>query len=483
MKNKLISLSEHYKIKSKEFEKYGILNPTVNADVNLFIDPLLLKTSSHKIFRDNARNKYENFFIELKNKAKVIIKLSSDKRERAIKNTIKDICAKEMAGLCLGYSQHSNKGSGVGPEIAEKILKSAISIFEEDMDDPMIFSVLHLLEEKIGPDYISDLTAKIIKNELCEFTQEIAEKLSIPRTEMVLSNNVVYTLPKHPFLNSPIYLLPMDILSELPTESDFKYVFGTFSRTSEDIRTLVNEDISNIFSSCQYVKTSEVKQSIKNYLFRNPKAITELINHISSLNIKQYNFDEDKLGINFAIKINEYLDFTEIHINSNNNKEQIIKDLIYSFKKVFDNNNNFKRSLLWYKDKNKPEKAWQNVFNIYTMRTLEANNIDLTPEFETGSGPVDFKLVYDEGNICRTLIEMKLSSNTNYIDGFVKQTEKYKDCTENVKKAYFIFINVDKEEQKWLEKVNKLNQKKKELDIDTEIVFIDGRINPSASNL
>lgn len=482
MEDKLIALSEYFKVGLEEFEKRDLLNSTVNSDVRLFIDPILLKTSKYDLFKYQAREKYEKFFIELKNRVLAILKLPVDKKERAIKNTINWICAKETVGVCLGYSKDSNRGSGVGPDAAGKILNAAITIFELEFENPAIFSVLHLLEDKIGPDYISDLTSKIIQEELCIFTNQMANELGIPTEKEIICNGNKYNLPKHPFLDVPIFLLPKDILSELPIDNNFSKVMGSYARTPDEIKTAINEDIANIYAECAMNTVSEVKQHLRDYIYAKPEALTELLNHFLTLTPEAYDFSKDKMGINLAAIFETILDISQYKIEIEKHKLTIIDDLIKDFKNLLDNNNDIKRSICWAgEEKPKQEKAWQSAFHLFVTRILKSNNIDLTPEYQTGSGPVDFKFSYTAS--FRVLIELKLSSNTNYIDGLVKQTEKYKECTENTKKAYFIFINVEKEEQKWLEKINRLKEKKKELNIDTEIIFIDGRINPSASNL
>lgn len=481
MTGHLISISEHFGVSADEFLKMNLLDSTINADVNLFIDPTLFENSAHSIFRVQAREKYKQFFIDLKQKALLIISLPHDKKDMAIRTVVNWICAKETAGVCLGYSLNSNNGSGVGPEAAEKILRSAISIFEQNIDDPMIFSILHLLEDGIGPDYISDLTSKIILEELCIFTSQMAQRLNIKVVEKVVIGKKTFLLPKHPLINGPIFLLPKDILNDLPTENNFRKIFGSYSNVQNDIKTRINEDIASIYGSLNEHKLSEVKEELREYIYKSPKAISEILSHFSSISKVSYDFSNDKLGINLASVFDSYVNSEAYKINRDKDKLTIINDLIKEFKVLIDNNNYIKRELLWTKNKHKPEKAWQSIFHLFVDRVLAKNDIDLSREFQTGSGPIDFK--FSQGSSFRVLIEIKLSSNNNYIDGFTKQTEKYKKCTENTKRAYYIYFDVESDYQNSQKKVKKLHDKKTELGIDTEIIVIDGRINPSASNL
>lgn len=110
---------------------------------------------------------------------------------------------------------------------------------------------------------------------------------------------------------------------------------------------------------------------------------------------------------------------------------------------------------------------------------MRINKIETEPESQTGSGPVDFKLS-NSGE--RVLIELKLSDHKKLMAGLTEQLEKYKECTEPVK-AYFICFDVEKDFQSSQRKQAKLIQAKKDLGLDTEIIWIDGRIKPSGSKL
>ena len=175
----------------------------------------------------------------------------------------------------------------------------------------------------------------------------------------------------------------------------------------------------------------------------------------------------------------DYLKDDDFKIETKNNLE-IIEYIIKRFEKFLANNNKLKRELLWENETQyKPETAWQQVFHAYIYEYLGQNNINIEQERETGSGPIDF--CFSQGSKLRVLIEFKLSKN-NPIKGLTKQLEKYKECTDNVKAAYFICINVHKEKQTQ-RIVAELNEAKKKLNLDTNIIVIDGHINPSASNL
>ena len=74
---------------------------------------------------------------------------------------------------------------------------------------------------------------------------------------------------------------------------------------------------------------------------------------------------------------------------------------------------------------------------------------------------------------------MKLSSNKKYKQGLIKQLEAYKKATNNVKKAYYLYVDFEDSDER--RKI--LIDLKNNSNTNTEIIFIDGRLLPSASKL
>lgn len=473
---RIVLLSEFYNIPFKRFEELGVLDPAINRNTNLFIDPVLLSKSKYEIFNNNARKTYEKYFEELYDEIETFISLPPQLKKTARKTLIQKLCAKEHKGLCLGYSLTANQGNGIGPDIATKILDRSVDIFTAAKTNPAVFSLIHLLTDKVGPDYISDMTARIIFKELLIFTQDIAKILEIP-VQKFRENGIIYQLPKHPFNNGYILLVPEDILNDLPIEVDLDDAFNGYT-PAKNIRYNVNQDISEIFKAYKNNK-KEKKDTIADYFIGKGDLIKDFVDYMKNKTSKSYNFSEDVLGINLPKRILPYLDMEKYQIDKNEQFKSIIEKLMHDFKRFIDGNNDIKRNLLWHNGKPNREVCWQGVFHSFFDRILAYNNIDLSPEAQTGIGPVDFK--FSVGHNQKILVELKLSSNPNYISGLKKQLELYKRNTENVIDSYYIFIDVEKEEQKALEKIAKLEATKKELDINTKILIIRGVVTSSAS--
>jgi hypothetical protein len=76
----------------------------------------------------------------------------------------------------------------------------------------------------------------------------------------------------------------------------------------------------------------------------------------------------------------------------------------------------------------------------------DANDLDISPEADTGRGPVDFKL--SQGASKRVLVEMKLSTNPQVVKGFEKQLAIYNSAEKPIA-SYYVVINVGNLTDKW----------------------------------
>lgn len=125
------------------------------------------------------------------------------------------------------------------------------------------------------------------------------------------------------------------------------------------------------------------------------------------------------------------------------------------------------------------EKASQRLLYMAALSYCDANNIDVTPEAETGRGPVDFK--FSQGADCKTLVEVKLSKNPKLVRGFEKQLELYQKG-ERTANSRYVIINVGSMGGK-LKKIKTLVQARAKLGLPCpEVVVIDGLPKISASH-
>ncbi len=136
---------------------------------------------------------------------------------------------------------------------------------------------------------------------------------------------------------------------------------------------------------------------------------------------------------------------------------------------LYDNNN-----------KPRPEKSAQRLFFMTAYAYCKANNLDLTPEADTGNGPVDFKV--SSGFSGRVLVEIKLSTNTKLIPGYQLQLAKYESAEETLI-GFYLVLDVGKMGRKDKVLIDEKNKIAKTGTKPSEIIFVDGRRKKSASKL
>lgn len=130
--------------------------------------------------------------------------------------------------------------------------------------------------------------------------------------------------------------------------------------------------------------------------------------------------------------------------------------------------------------KPKHERTAQRIFFAVAYAHCKANNLDITPEADTGNGSVDFK--FSSGFDVKALVEIKLSTNSKLRSGYGKQLEKYKEA-EETSEGFYVVIDVGSMGKKYENLIAEHNNRvNKGLPVFT-IKLIDGNRRPSASNL
>ena len=86
----------------------------------------------------------------------------------------------------------------------------------------------------------------------------------------------------------------------------------------------------------------------------------------------------------------------------------------------------------------KREKSLQRLLHLSGKYYCTQNNIDMAFEANEGPGPVDLKM--SRGND-KTVVEIKLSSNADYIHGYEEQIEEYAKA-EGTTQRVFVYVKV-----------------------------------------
>ena len=132
--------------------------------------------------------------------------------------------------------------------------------------------------------------------------------------------------------------------------------------------------------------------------------------------------------------------------------------------------------VLWAFEGKQREKMLQRLFHGQAKAYIAANGFDMSCEPDEGRGPVDFKVSYGKDI---TLIELKLTTNSQYLHGYDVQLEEYgkSEGTTNL-----IYVLIDLGHPGKVQKVQESHDKKYNDGMNPpELVVIDATKKLSAS--
>ena len=471
-----INFSTKFGIKKTEITRVGVIDVILNADTRLFIDPLLLKNSRHDEMSGSANSRYRFHFEQVIK----LLKLSQNKKDVPWRNVNKLFQFHEISWTCLGYGG-SVRGSGFGKKLIAITLKTAKEIVDLGVDDIDLFMVLALFEEGIGADRISDMTTNIILPDLISFNNKVINAFGLKPENFTIHGKDYPLLPNPYSVGNPLILVPDDIVRDLPIATDWSGISRVVN-TNANLREGVNNEVGKIWASM----SQKDKKRLKSKVLKNKEAFETLLEVIHQFPCVPYDIVSDPNGEvfwgdwvtrasnEFPFDLSAYKDI----VLDKNTVFKLVGEIIEQFKFLIEKRDLWRE--LWNDElkKNRNEKAAQRLFFAVADSYCKSNGLDLTPEAGTGNGPVDFKI--SMGGNSKVLVEIKLSTNTRIVHGYLKQLEIYREA-ERTGAAYYLVINVGKMGDKHQKLIKMRNQQNAEGFSASEIVFIDGKPRASAS--
>lgn len=457
-----------------------MLDPTLNVDTALFIDPMLLEHSSHAEISEGARKSYETHF----DRSIKLLAASRTKSDIAWRNAERLLSFPEINGTCLGYGTSSVAGSGSGPQATTSLMETARDIIALGITDPDLFAAMALFEEGFGPDRISDMTTNVIFEDLLAFNARVLVALDVPLQvhTIRLKNGKSYSarLPSNPFIrgNGPIILVPTDILRALPIAKDWADVSHAASHNAE-LRSRVNDHVAELWRT----RTLKDKDELKRWALSGVNAFETVLEMLRGANPKPYDLAGDPFGelvwrrIAEEIAASEPRSIAPLRTSDVDGICSVVEDIIAQFRFLVEDRRLSEE--LYYQGKPRPEKSAQRLFFAIAYAYCKANNIDLTPEADTGNGPVDFKL--STGFTGRVLVEIKLSTNTKLVAGYTRQLERYREAEKAA--AYYVVLDVGQMGRKHERLITARNNAVLAGQKASPIEIIDGTRRESASKL
>jgi hypothetical protein len=469
-----ISFSRHFEIDRQILAKGGAMDPLLNVDTKLFIDPLLLDASAQKEVSNSSMGRLREYF----ERVLKVLDASRQRGDAAWREADRLMHFPELQATCLGYGAASAQGSGFGTVKRAKVLATAKEIIDLGVDDPDLFLLIPLLEESIGPDLISDMTTRIILPDLARFTERVLGGLSIPRASFRIGEGQLQ-LPQNPFFNrrTPVILVPADVLSRLPVVTDWSEVADAAAQNTA-LRGRVNNLIGDIWNA----KVRRDKARLRAAVLRRKEAVDTLLEAVKGSSREPYDFHHDPLGIRAWRNVLETIaDQVPLQISK---PQQWDADAVFTVVRKIAAHFGFLivqkglNKILWHDGKPQREEVAQRVFFAVAHAYCAANNLDITPEADTGSGEVDFK--FSAGFSTRVVVETKLSNNPKVVHGYEKQLEIYKNA-EQTSRGLYLVIDVGGMGRKDRALIELRNERTRNGESASDLLFVNGLLQPSAS--
>lgn len=424
----------------------GVFDCVLDNDSRFFINLMRLKVSDVPEFKW-AYQRINDYFSEIA----TFLNASDSKEDKLYKTAFKRFKPLEINGINLGFSK-SKYGAAFGKKLREQVISDAFDIVKKGIQYPEIFQLVSLFEENIGPDRLSDMISTIIYPDIVAYTKRIQCELKVNKKnypDCVFRDDGLIV---NPYKGCEILLLPMDILHELPIAQCWDDIDRVVSE-NENIRREINEVVGQEWSRW-YAR--DKKAYLKEYIFKDPERCSRVIEGYKKSEIEKYDLNQD---IDYFVeKIIKSMRKAGIHFNVENAKRK------NSFEAAIDVLNIFKEWIEYNKgwdnvqsaDSKKREKVVQRLVHLGAKNYISANDLDISFEPDAGRGPVDFK-VSRGGD--KTIVEIKLSTNDQYLHGYEEQVEEYgkAECTD---KMIYVFIDLGNPGRlKRLVDVHKLNVK------------------------
>jgi hypothetical protein len=454
----------------------GVLDSVIGIDTHLFLDPHLLRHTAIPEFA-HSRQRIEQHYCN------ILRLLIASRREgdAAWREAARRLIFPEVRGTSIGYGVSRSDGNAIGQILGRRLLRTASEIIEMGIVDPNVFELIGLFEEGFGADRLSDMTLSIIREDLCRFSARISAELGIKRLVNVRTQQGCCAVPRGPFGQDPLYFLPTTLLRDLPvalTREDIDHVVAT----NNELRERLNRLIGDVWKRGARIP----KPVLRRCILGNRVALESLLETYKKHPQRPYEIEKDPAGLIswFAIG-RRYADANPLHLALSapatiDDLETLVNQIVEQFKRNIEvnglNEHLYERDGVSFKPRH--ERFSQLLFFSVADTYCNANDVDVSREPNSGSGPVDFKI--STGYERRVLVEVKLSSNARLLHGFETQLPTYERSEPSTRSVYLI-IRVT-------ENVNAINDMLRLKRLRDEagerspaVVIVDGRVQRSAS--
>lgn len=421
-------LLSEYLYLNNELKDNGVFDPVLDSDSHFFINLQRLKQTKVLEFI-HSYEKISDYF-------RTIIKLldkaaSKDKKDTFYKQALKKFSFSEVNGICLGYAK-SATGAGFGMILGKEVISTAFDIVKSGVEDPTFFELIPLFQDNIGADRLSDMIATLILDDIKAYTLRINHNLHIDEShyrDIPFNNGFLI----NPYKHDDLLLVPIDILHKLPVAECWEDIEYVVSENST-IRGEMNAEVARDWK--QYAAT-ERKYYLRKNVFEKPEVCTRVLNAYKNEELAAFDPNND---ITYLIqtlgKILSGLGYDWEQKVKPNNSYSVSIEILKFFKHWVEYNKGYE--VIKGKDTKTREKILQRMIHLAAQSFIKANDLDFSCEPDEGRGPVDFKTSRGQDI---TVIEVKLSSNQQYLHGYKTQVEEYAKA-ENTDNMIYVIVDV-----------------------------------------
>jgi hypothetical protein len=478
--------SDYFRVSEEKLDRYGAFNVSLVTDLPLFIDPFLLFNSRKQIYR-NLHDQIIRYLRFLRDKS------TNHQIEPGLLASW--YYFREIKQTWLGFSESGNRGRGLGHGFAIALNSNLRELFsdfgKERITKGSHLEKLCLIKERVGRDTISDFTTNLIKGFLLDYTQTFAQKyidkslLKTVAVRRVRFNYVTETWESKkfelPFIKGDyVILTPRDILTKDDTWINRTDLVRDFQNIPDAIPDeQLRSQINNYFLSIlpKKPKQKDFERAVTQVTLKFPKLIDYYIKYkeLHGKEAVQRSFthvsESKKLYVNQYRQLIRLLSAqTDFYLYFRNTADETYQRILF-LKDVIENKGGYR---IFYID-GKPIRNESDLHILYRF-TWFATPSDVSHEVNDGRGPADFKI--SRGSKDKTLVEMKLASNSRLKRNLTKQAELYQKASD-VDTAYKVILYFTATELRKVERI--LSELK--LSTSDKIILIDARNDnkPSAS--
>ncbi len=412
------------------FDDNGVFDPVLDNDNGFFINILRLKVAKTPEFRGSYQRINDLFrkIIKLLDKAK-----EKNKSDIFFKQALTLFDFSEVNGIGLGFSEKAS-GSGFGEVLSKRVMETAYDIVKAGVTDPEFFQLLPLFQEDVGPDRLSDMIATIILPDIEAYTKRIYSECGIDETKYS-DKEFKGSYMINPYRGYEILLLPIEILHKLPIAKSWEDIDSVVTENSI-IRSVMNQQVAEEWTKWS---SSLRKQYLREKVFTDNKTCRYVVEEYRKEELGLYNPEEQ---IDYLLEriwqriVKANLSWkSDLQLEVIDSKSASLEIMMY-FKQWVENNKGWE--VIQDASSRNREKILQRIIHLSGQRYIENNNLDMSCEPDEGRGPVDFKISRGQD---KTLIEVKLSSNSQYLHGYEIQVEEYGKA-ENTDKLIYVLVDL-----------------------------------------